>query len=80
MRITVHHWTGRPGAVCFHCGAEDPCEKAVALGWIVFGPDTEPISFDTPEHEAAVVAANVCPGYSWLGCGGSLGRDCPQCR
>ena len=63
-----HHWTGWPGAVCFHCGSDDPYENALADNAY------DPISamFISPEVDKEVKEANVClVGYS---------DACPQCQ
>ena len=63
-----HHWTGWPGAICFHCGCEDPMEIALADN------DYDPISntWTTEERRKQFLEDNNCP-IMW-------DLDCPQCK
>lgn len=64
-----HHWTGWPGAVCFHCGSEDPWENALGLNW--FDLINGQFIWDTEEHRLQVEKADQCH-IGW-------GPACPQC-
>ncbi len=54
--MTQHHWTGWPGASCFHCGCEDPMEYAVGMNYY----DPYKQTWDTEEHRLEYEEANVC--------------------
>lgn len=56
-----HNWSGWPGAYCLKCGAEDPHENAIALGWLDLRPGEDPDQvWDTPEHRLEVEKADIC--------------------
>ena len=62
-----HHWSGWPGAVCLHCGTEDPMEHALAND--LFDPWTE--RWVSPDAEREYLSDSVCVvGYH---------TDCGQC-
>jgi hypothetical protein len=55
----THRWSGWPGAWCLDCGAPDPFEQGEADG-LVDADGVGPITFASPEAEAAIRAAMVC--------------------
>lgn len=57
--FAAHRWSGWPGAWCLDCGAEDPCEIALADGTLE--TDGEQIWWTDPAAEAAARAQLVCP-------------------
>ena len=65
-----HHWTGWPGAMCLHCGCEDPWEIALADGDIDFDDNGE-ISINSVELQAKIDKDLVCPSRG--------DPNCPQC-
>ena len=56
--MSLHRWSGWPGAYCLKCGSEHALENAIGLNW--YDPFTD--KFDTPEHQKEVEDADcVCP-------------------
>lgn len=59
MSNSPHRWSGWPGAWCLDCGADDPHEIGLADGRI--DTDGEKVWFSSPEAEAEIKAAMICP-------------------
>jgi len=70
--MTEHHWSGWPGAFCFHCGSDDPMETAIGNGW--YDPYSE--KWISDKKKLKYEAANVCkpPEIPWSKV------PCPQCK
>ncbi len=72
ISVKEHHWSGWPGAFCFHCGNSDPIEVAIGNDW--YDPYAE--KWVSKERRLEFEAANICnpPKISWSE------APCPQCK
>lgn len=69
-----HHWSGWPGAICLHCGSEDPMEIALADNLVDFGPHLGPgvMKWKSEEMRKEYEKYLICSvGYS---------ENCGQCK
>ncbi|KKL27336.1 hypothetical protein LCGC14_2386150 [marine sediment metagenome] len=71
--MNEHHWSGWPGAWCFHCGMSDPMEQAIGSG--DFDAYTGKWVSESKQNE--IEKANICPGDT--GWKNPYGK-CPQCK
>ena len=54
--MTLHKWSGWPGAFCLKCGSDDPIENAIGLGWL----DPYTGEYNSEEHRLEVMKALEC--------------------